>query len=81
MASNETIITYEHDGRPYEIDHCGVAVGTQWGEFAVYCDDVQVASFAIPESALLTEYRPDSLPADGELITLARAAVADQAED
>lgn len=79
--ANETIMTYEDSGKTYEIDHLGVAVGAQWGEFAVYCDEVQVAEFAIPESALKPEFRPDSLPPDEELIGLAREAVAYYDED
>ena len=85
MSVNETITTYQLGGRTYEIDHLGIAgaenfaagsLSDQWGEFAVYREGEQVAEFAIPESAVKPEYRPDSLPADAELIRLAREAVA-----
>lgn len=76
MPSNETIITYRNGGQEFEIDHLGVAVDAQWGDFAVYRDGTQLAEFSIPASALRPEYRPDSLPADDELIRLAREAVA-----
>lgn len=74
--ANETVATYKLGGKTYEIDHLGCAVDAQWGEFAVYCDNKQVTEFAIPESALKPEFRPDSLPPDAELIRLAREAVA-----
>lgn len=76
--ANETVVTYEHDGSAYEIDHLGVAVGEfdQWGEFSVFCGGVQVGCFAIPESALLPEFRPEALPVtDDELVELAKRAV------
>ncbi len=84
VIPSETIATYETDGKTYEIDHLGIGRpgGThdldhgQWGEFAVYCDGKQVASFAIEESGLKPEYRPAALPvSDDELIRLAREAV------
>ena len=75
MAS-ETILTFEHDGQVYEIDHLGAGEFDQWGEFAVYCGPDMIASFAIPESLLKPEYRPE-LPPAGELIALAKAAVAE----
>ena len=66
MPSNETIITYQHDGQTYEIDHLGVAANLedrdQWGEFAVYCGEEQVGEFSIPEAGLKPECRPESLP-------------------
>ena len=74
----ETILTYEAGGETYEIDHLGIGRGFQWGEFAVYCDGMQVAEFAIEESALKPEFRPATLPVpDQELIRLAREAVAE----
>ena len=60
----------------YEIDHLGIGSGSQWGEFAVYCDGEHVASFAIAESMLRPGSRPAGLPvcAD-ELVRLARQAL------
>lgn len=83
---SETILTYQADGKTYEIDHLGIGRpgGShdldhgQWGEFAVYCGDRMVASFAIEESALKPEFRPAALPvSDDDLIRLARQAVAE----
>ena len=75
--SKETIATYKLGGKTYEIDHLGCAVDAQWGDFAVYCNDVQLAEFSIPESMLKPEFRPAELPVTNEeLIRLAREAVA-----
>lgn len=55
MPSDETIATYEHGGKTYEIDHLGLAADfDQWGQFAVYEDHgnegaTEVAQFAIAE--------------------------------
>ena len=48
-----TVAAFEHDGGTYEIDHLAIGSGSQWGEFAVYCDGEEVAEFAIagPASA------------------------------
>jgi hypothetical protein len=76
--ANETIATYTDGGKVYEIDHLGIGCPPQWGEFAVYCDGEMVADFAIEESALRPEFRPDELPVSmDELIRLARDAVND----
>jgi len=45
-----TVAAFEHDGGTYEIDHLGLGSGSQWGEFAVYCDGEEVAEFAIAGS-------------------------------
>jgi len=73
----ETILTYEHDGRGYEIDHLGVCRPGQWGCFAVYSTHGEMlAEFNIPESLLRPEIQPAALSvSDGELIQLAREAV------
>ena len=49
----ETVAAFEHDGSSYEIDHLGIGSGSQWGEFAVYCDGEEVAEFkaGLPVSA------------------------------
>jgi hypothetical protein len=80
--SNETIATYQDGGHTYEIDHLGCAVVAQWGTFAVYRDSEQVTEFAIKESALKPEHRPDELPVStDELIQLAKQAVAADDDD
>jgi hypothetical protein len=80
--ANETIATFTHDGKLYEIDHLGIGCPPQWGEFAVYCDGVQITDFAIEESMLKPEHRPAELPVTTEqLIRLAREAVADDAAE
>lgn len=64
----ETIATYEADGRMYEIDHLGAGDEENYAEFAVYQgDDELVAMF-------ITDHRKP-LPAEGELIALAKSAV------
>jgi hypothetical protein len=76
--ANETIATYQDKGETYEIDHLGVGLDSQWGEFAIYRDEVMVGEFAIPESALKPEFRPPALPVTTEhLIDLAKAAVSE----
>ena len=74
--SGETVAAFEHDGSTYEIDHLGIGSGSQWAEFAVYCDGEEVAGFAIAESVLRSGSRPAGLPvcAD-ELVRLARQAL------
>ena len=57
-GSGETVAVFEHDGSTYEIDHLGIGSGSQWGEFAVYCDGEEVAEFAIAESVLRPGWRP-----------------------
>ena len=44
-----TVAAFEHDGGTYEIDHLGLGSGSQWAEFAVYCDGKEVAEFAIAD--------------------------------
>jgi len=73
----ETILTYEHGGDGYEIDHLGVCRPGQWGCFAVYsAHGEMLTEFDIPESLLRPELQPAALPvSDDELIELAREAV------
>ena len=72
----ETVAAFEHDGSSYEIDHLGLGPGSQWGEFAVYCDGEEVAEFAIAGPARRPGPGPAGLPvcAD-ELVRLARQAL------
>lgn len=76
MSSTEVVARYEHDGRTYEIDHLGIARDNQYGEFAVFCRDVQVADFTTAAAGYLPEHRPQ-LPDTDTLIGLAKQAVAD----
>ena len=46
-GSGETVAAFEHDGSIYEIDHLGIGPGSQWAEFAVYCDGEEVAEFTL----------------------------------
>jgi hypothetical protein len=72
----ETVATYQDGGQVYEIDHLGIGLDSQWGEFSVWTGGNCVAEFAIWESALRPEYRPAQLPVSaGEIIRLARQAV------
>lgn len=73
----DTIATYQDNGRTYEIDHLGISCPKdQWGNFAVYCDDEMIAEFCIPESSLGPEWRPAELPlTPEELVTHAKGAV------
>lgn len=76
--TTETIASYEHDGKTYEIDHLGINSPTQWGVFMIYLDGDMVVDFAIEESMLKPEFRPADLPVDtDELIELAKRAVAE----
>ena len=72
-----TILSYEHDGRGYEIAHLGVILPDRWGCFAVYsAHGEMLGEFDIPESLLRPELQPAALPvSDDELIELAREAV------
>ena len=73
----DTIATYQDDGRTYEIDHLGVSHPEDWGNFAVYCDEEMIAEFCIPQSSLNPELRPAELPlTTTELIEHAKGAVA-----
>src|SRR5271166_5046377 len=75
-----TVAAFEHDGGTYEIDHLGLGSGSQWGEFAVYCDGEEVAEFAIAGPVRRPGSRPAGLPvcAD-ELVRLARQALSGRA--
>ncbi len=89
FGSGETVAAFEHDGSTYEIEHLGIDPGSRWADFAVYCDDEEVAGFAIAESMLRPESRPagpQSRPAGAgagaalpvgpdELVRLARQAL------
>ncbi len=76
MAPNttETVATFDYFGRTYQVDHLGVAVGTQYGEYAIYRDGRQVAEFEVEDAFRATEHR-QGLPATAELIKLAKAAL------
>ncbi len=75
-GSGETVAAFEHDGSTYEIDHLGIGSGSQWGEFAVYCDGQEVAEFTLAESVLRPGSRPAGLPVSAdELVRLARQAL------
>ena len=71
-----TVAAFEHDGSTYEIDHLAIGSGSQWGEFAVYCDGEEVAEFAIAGPVRRPGSRPAALPACAdELVRLARQAL------
>jgi hypothetical protein len=75
-GSGETLAAFQHDGGTYEIDHLGIGSASQWGEFAVYRNDEEVAEFTLAESVLRPGSRPAGLPVSaGELIWLARQAL------
>jgi hypothetical protein len=72
----ETVAAFEHDGSTYEIDYLGIGSGSQWGEFAVYCDGEEVAEFAIAGPVRRPGSRPAGLPVSAdELVRLARQAL------
>jgi hypothetical protein len=73
---SEVIATYTTGGATFEIDHLGIGNPDQWGEFAVYRDDVQVAEFVTDAAGYLPAHRPE-LPDTATLIALAAQAVAD----
>ena len=76
----ETVAAFEHDGSSYEIDHLGLGPGSQWGEFAVYCDGEEVAEFAIAGPVLRPGPGPAGLPVSAdELVRLARQALSGRA--
>jgi len=73
-----TILSYEHDGRGYEIAHLGVILPDRWGCFAVYSAlGEMLGEFNIPgHHPLRSKLQPAALPvSDDELIELAREAV------
>jgi hypothetical protein len=75
-GSGENVAAFEHNGSTYEIDHLGIGSGSQWGEFAVYCDGEEVAEFTLAESMLRPGSRPAGLPVSAdELVRLARQAL------
>lgn len=80
MANDETVLTYEHNGHTYEIDHLGLGVDSQWGSFAVYRDDVMVAEVVADQWGTRPEYRGD-LPERDVLIAMAKSTVADADRD
>ncbi len=73
----DIIATYEDGGRTYEIDHLGISSPIQWGDLVAYCDGEMVAEFCIPPS-LIPVSGPERLPPTGELIEMAKDAVADR---
>lgn len=76
MIPTEVVTSYEHSGQTYEIDHLGIGLDSQYGEFAVYRDGVQIAEFATAAAGYLPAHRP-ALPDNDTLISLAKQAVAD----
>ena len=75
-----TVAAFEHDGGTYEIDHLGLGSGSQWGEFAVYCDGGEVAEFAVAQPVRRPGSRPAALPVGAdELVRLARQALSGRA--
>jgi hypothetical protein len=65
--NTETVATFDHDGKTYEIDHLGILYPSQAGEYAVYCEGRQLTTF-VPE---------DDGPSDAQLIAEAKIALAD----
>lgn len=80
VIPSEVIATFTRDGGTYEIDHLGIGNPSQYGEFAVYRGDVQVAEFATDAAGYLPEHRPQ-LPELDTLIALAQQAVAEAEQD
>jgi hypothetical protein len=75
MKGAETVVTYSRDGVVYEIDHLGVcSPDTQWGDYVVYRDGVQVAEFSVEASWFRAGCRPP-LPGTVELIMRALGAM------
>ncbi len=75
MTDNtETVATFEHDGKRYEIDHLGIANERQYGDYAVYHQGEQVAEFSSAASWYQPEHRPE-LPDEHDLIALARELI------
>jgi hypothetical protein len=80
MIPTEVIATFEHGGATYEIDHLGIALDSQYGEFAVYRDGVQLVDFSSDAAGYRPEYRP-ALPDTKTLIELAKQALADAEQE
>ncbi len=75
-GAGEAVAAFEHDGSIYEIDHLGIGSGSQWGEFAVYCDGEEVAGFTLAGPVRRPGPGPAGLPVPaGELVRLARHAL------
>jgi hypothetical protein len=72
-APSETIAHFQHHDVDYELDHLGIAVPEQWGEFALYTGGEMVAEFRVEFStaALLGGDCP-TLPNTSVLEQLAR---------
>ena len=71
----EVVATFEYHGRTYQVDHLGIGhPETQWGEYAVYCDDQMVSVFDHGAN-LKPEYRPEE-PTTDEVIAMAKRALA-----
>lgn len=76
MSSNETIATFKHCGDTYEIDHLGIGLPSQWGEYAIYSDGRQVGEFATEAAVYRPEHRPP-LPHNDILVELAKDVIGD----
>ncbi len=75
MSDNtETVATFEHDGNTYEIDHLGITNSHQYGDYAVYFKNEQVAEFSSAASWFKPGHQPD-LPEAHDLIALARELI------
>lgn len=46
-APSETIACFRHNDVNYELDHLGIAVPEQWGEFAVFAGGEMLAEFRV----------------------------------
>jgi hypothetical protein len=70
----ETVASFEHGGRVYEIDHLGIGDPSQFAEFMVYQDGRAIADFTTDAVGLHPELR-SPLPSTDDLIIQATAAV------
>lgn len=71
----ETVHTFDHQGKTYEIDHLGIAHPGQYGEFSVYRGGVQVGEFLGFGTLLPPGAERHPLPDDEELERLAIASL------
>ena len=71
---NETIATYQHGHNTYEIDHLGIGNPDQWGDYAIYHNNHQIAEFSVEASWHKPQARPP-LPDTDELIGLAKTVI------
>lgn len=79
--TTETVAEYVgEDGRTYQIDHLGICYPSQRGEYAVYCEDRQVADFLAFGTLLKPEFQPP-LPSTTDLIEMAKRAVCEARDD